>query len=157
MSILTEHRSRYGLINRILRPTFYKTSVLSKKLLEFTDFDQSILLFQRILYICVLSNNTSLKISSQAPRCKLHKVPNRIVAVDAWMRSACYPRGSFYPLSCMPTTRHYRITNIDFRPCSTCLSRSQAGLCVCTIIPISIRNQPTFIRLRCIVGVNRPS
>jgi len=45
-----------------------------------------------------------------------------------------YPRGSFYPLSCMPTTRHYRITNTDFRPCSTCRSRSQAGLCVCTII-----------------------
>ena len=26
------------------------------------------------------------------------KVPNRAVAVDAWARSACYPRGSFYPM-----------------------------------------------------------
>ena len=70
----------------------------------------------------------------------LLKVPNRIVAVDAWMRSACYPRGSFYPLSCVPTTRHHRITITYFRTCSTCSSRSQAGLCYCAITPISIRS-----------------
>ena len=62
-----------------------------------------------------------------------NKVPNRIVAVDAWMRSACYPRGSFYPLSYVPTTKERRITNTWFPTCSTCRSRSQAGLCVCTI------------------------
>ncbi|EDM97725.1 hypothetical protein BACCAP_04208 [Pseudoflavonifractor capillosus ATCC 29799] len=27
------------------------------------------------------------------------EVPNLPVAVDAWGRSACYPQGSFYPLS----------------------------------------------------------
>jgi len=26
------------------------------------------------------------------------EVPNCIVAMDAWMQLACYPRGSFYPL-----------------------------------------------------------
>jgi hypothetical protein len=58
------------------------------------------------------------------PDVNLHKVPNRIVAVDAWMRSACYPRGSFYPLSCVHTTTHRRITMTYFRICSTCESRS---------------------------------
>ncbi|EES92374.1 conserved hypothetical protein, partial [Clostridium botulinum D str. 1873] len=27
------------------------------------------------------------------------EVPNLPVDVDSWGRSACYPRGSFYPLS----------------------------------------------------------
>jgi len=33
------------------------------------------------------------------------EVPNRSVDVDSWERSACYPRGTFYPLSDGPTTR----------------------------------------------------
>ncbi len=58
----------------------------------------------------------------------MHKVPNRLVDMDSRKRSACYPRGSFYPLSPVPPTRDPRITNTDFRLCSTCRSRSQAGL-----------------------------
>src|SRR5687768_15532225 len=27
------------------------------------------------------------------------EVPNLAVAMDAWARSACYPRGTFYPLA----------------------------------------------------------
>jgi len=38
-----------------------------------------------------------------------------------------------------------RVTNFRFRACSTCRSRSQAGLCVCTSCPISIRAKPTLI------------
>ncbi len=48
--------------------------------------------------------------------------------MDARKRSACYPRGSFYPLSPVPPTRDPRITNTHFRACSTCTSHSQAGL-----------------------------
>jgi len=62
-------------------------------------------------------------------------VPNRLVAVDARKRSACYPRSSFYPLSPLPPTRDARITNTYFRICSSCRSRSQAGFCVCTTRP----------------------
>src|SRR5688572_26078850 len=32
-----------------------------------------------------------------------------------------------------PSTRDHRITMTDFRLCSTCRSRSQAGLCHCTL------------------------
>ena len=51
--------------------------------------------------------------------------------------SACYPRRTFYPLSDGPSTRDHRITMADFRLCSTCRSRSQAGLCHCTQRAIS--------------------
>jgi len=43
------------------------------------------------------------------------------------MRSACYPRGSFYPLSPERNQAHRGITKTVFRPCSTCSSCSQAG------------------------------
>ena len=62
-------------------------------------------------------------------------MPNRLVDMDSRKRSACYPRSSFYPLSPIPPTRESRITNTHFRVCSTCMSRSQAGLCVCTTRP----------------------
>lgn len=39
-------------------------------------------------------------------------------------RSACYPRGTFYPLSDGPSTQNHRITKTDFRLCLTCMSRS---------------------------------
>ena len=55
--------------------------------------------------------------------------------MDSRKRSACYPRGSFYPLSPVPPTRYPRITNTYFRICSTCTSRSQVGLSVCTTSP----------------------
>ena len=52
------------------------------------------------------------------------EVPNLVVDVDSWTRSACYPRGSFYPLSDGNSTFNRRITKPCFRTCSTCLSRS---------------------------------
>jgi len=33
------------------------------------------------------------------------EVPNRHVDMDSWWRSACYPRGSFYPLSSLLTSK----------------------------------------------------
>ncbi len=70
---------------------------------------------------------------------------------------ACYPRRTFYPLSDGPPTRDHRITIADFRLCSTCQSRSRAGLCYCTRRPISDRSEPTFARLRYSLGGDRPS
>ena len=85
------------------------------------------------------------------------EVPNLPVDVDSWGRSACYPRGSFYPLSDGPPTRYHRITKPDFRPCSTCRCRSQAPFCLCTLRTISDRSEGTFGRLRYILGGDRPS
>jgi hypothetical protein len=45
----------------------------------------------------------------------------------------------------------------DFRLCSTCQSRSQAGLCHCTRRAISDRSEPTIARLRYRFGGDRPS
>ena len=84
-------------------------------------------------------------------------MPNLAVAVDAWARSACYPRSTFYSLSDDPSTQDHRITMTDFRLCSTCQSRSQAGLCHCTQQPISDRLEPTIARLRYSLGGDRPS
>ena len=56
-----------------------------------------------------------------------------------------------------PSTRYRRITKPDFRPCSTCLSRSQAPLCLYTLRAISIRAEETFGRLRYSLGGDRPS
>ena len=55
-----------------------------------------------------------------------------------------------------PLTYH-RITNSDFRLCSTRRSRSQAGLCVYTHCMVSIHAEPTFERLRYSLGGDRPS
>ena len=43
------------------------------------------------------------------------EVPNRLAAMDARRRSACYPQGTFYPLSYGPSTRDHRITKAGFR------------------------------------------
>ena len=51
--------------------------------------------------------------------------------MDARGRSACYPRSTFYLLSDGLSIQHRRITNADFRLCSTHLSRSQAPFYVC--------------------------
>jgi hypothetical protein len=72
-------------------------------------------------------------------------------------RSACYPRGSFYPLSDGPSMQNHRITKPDFRLCSTCRSRSQAPLCLCTRRLISNQPEGTFGRLRYLLGGDRPS
>ena len=85
------------------------------------------------------------------------EVPNLPVDVDSWGRSACYPRGSFYPLSDDSSTRCHLITMPDFRLCSTRRSRSQAGLYVYTHCMVSIHAEPTFERLRYLFGGDRPS
>ena len=84
-------------------------------------------------------------------------MPNLPVDVNSWGRSACYPQGSFYPLSDGISTHYRLITNSDFRLCSTCRSRSQAGLYVYTHCAISVRAEPTFERLRYLFGGDRPS
>ena len=53
--------------------------------------------------------------------------------------------------------RNHRITKPDFRPCSTCLSRSQARLCLYTLPMISNHSERTFGRLRYLLGGDRPS
>ena len=85
------------------------------------------------------------------------EVPKLPVDTISWGRLACYPRGSFYPLSYGPSTRNRRITLTDFRPCSTCWSRSQATLCQYTLRLISIQPEVTFVRLRYLLGGDRPS
>jgi hypothetical protein len=84
-------------------------------------------------------------------------VPSLAVDVNSWARLACYPRGSFYPVSYGPSTRSRRITKPDFRLCSTCWSRSQAGFCLYTLRRVSIPSEPTFGRLRYLFGGDRPS
>ncbi len=77
--------------------------------------------------------------------------------MNSWALSACYPRGTFYPLSDGPSTRDHRITNPYFRTCSTCRSCSQAPLCVYALRTISVRAEGTFGRLRYSLGGDRPS
>ncbi len=64
-------------------------------------------------------------------------MPNLSVGVNSWLRSACYPRRTFYPLSDGPSMRNHRITKSWFPTCSTCMSRSQARLCLRTLWLIS--------------------
>ena len=84
-------------------------------------------------------------------------LPNLPVDVDSWGRSACYPRGSFYPLSDGFSTQYRRITKPDFRLCSICQSRSQAPFCLCALRMVSIHSEGTFGRLRYSFGGDRPS
>ena len=53
--------------------------------------------------------------------------------------------------------RNRRITKPCFRICSTCLSRSQAPLCLYTRHAIADRAEGTFGRLRYLLGGDRPS
>ena len=84
-------------------------------------------------------------------------MPNNPVDMSSWGLSACYPRRTFYPLSDGPSTRDHRITMADFRLCSSCRSRSQAGLCHCTQQLISDQLEPAIARLRYSLGGDRPS
>src|SRR3712207_8193860 len=68
--------------------------------------------------------------------------------MDSRVGSACYPQGSFYPLSDDPSMRNRRITMSCFRICSTRQSCSQALFCHCTLRLISIQPERTFERLR---------
>ena len=63
--------------------------------------------------------------------------------MDARGRSACYPRSTFYLLSDGLSIQHRRITNADFRPCSTDGSRSQAPFYVCA----RVARLPTWPRV----------
>src|SRR5207248_7671511 len=85
------------------------------------------------------------------------EVPNLAVDVNSWARSACYPRGSFYPLRHSPSTRYCGITKPDFRPCSARRPRSQAPFRLCTLGVMSIHPEGTFARLRYALGGDRPS
>ncbi len=85
------------------------------------------------------------------------EVPNPAVDVDSWAGSACYPRGSFYPLSHGPSTRHRGITRPDFRPCPARRPRSQAPLLPLRAPAGSIRPEGTVGRLRYPLGGDRPS
>ena len=84
-------------------------------------------------------------------------MPNPAVDVNSCAGSACYPRRTFYPLSDGTSISDRRITNSYFRTCSTCMSRSQAGLCVYTLRLISKHLELTFARLRYNLGGDRPS
>ena len=84
-------------------------------------------------------------------------MPNLAVDVDSWARSACYPRSTFYPLSDGASTHHRQITKTCFRTCSTCLSHSQAPLCLYTRTLISNQREETFAHLRYLLGGDRPS
>ena len=85
------------------------------------------------------------------------EVPSEAVDVNSWASLACYPRSTFYPLSDGPSIRNRRITKPCFRTCSTCMSRSQAPLCLYTHSAISKRAEGTFGHLRYIFGGDRPS
>ena len=84
-------------------------------------------------------------------------MPNLIVDVNSWIRSACYPRSTFYPLSDGPSMRNRRITRTHFRVWSTCRSLSEATFCPYARQPVSIRLEVTFARLRYSLGGDRPS
>ena len=84
-------------------------------------------------------------------------MPNLPVDVNSWGRSACYPRGTFYPLSDGASTCNHRITKPDFRLCSTRLSHSQAPLYLYALRMISNHAEGTFGRLRYSLGGDRPS
>src|ERR1700676_1787480 len=85
------------------------------------------------------------------------EVPNLPVDMDSWGKSACYPRGTFYPLSNGASTSNRWITMPCFRTCSTSKSRSQAPLCLCTRRLIANQPEGTFGRLRYSLGGDRPS
>src|ERR1700758_4012766 len=74
------------------------------------------------------------------------EVPNHAVDMDSWARSACYPQGTFYPLSDGASTSHRRITSPSFRSCSTRQSHSQAPLCTYTHHLIANQAEGTFGR-----------
>ena len=77
--------------------------------------------------------------------------------MDSWERLACYPQGSFYPLSDGNPTLYHRITKSYFRTCSTRRCRSQAPFCLCTLRMVSVHSEGTFGRLRYSLGGDRPS
>ena len=84
-------------------------------------------------------------------------MPSLVVDVNSWTRLACYPRGSFYPVSHGPSTRYRGITKPDFRLCSARRPCSQAPFCLYTLRLVSIQPEGTLGRLRYSLGGDRPS
>ena len=84
-------------------------------------------------------------------------MPNLPVDVNSWGRSACYPRGNFYPLSDGNSILYRRITKSYFRTCLTRLSRSQAPFYLYALQMVSNHFEGTFERLRYSLGGDRPS
>ena len=84
------------------------------------------------------------------------EVPNPAVDVNSWAGSACYPQGSFYPISYGPATRRRRITKAEFPLCAACVPCSQAPLCLCTRPRVAIPREGTIARLRYTLGGVRP-
>jgi hypothetical protein len=85
------------------------------------------------------------------------EVPNRLAAMGARRRSACYPQGTFYPLSYGASTRNHRITKADFHLCSRCTSRSQASFYLYARRTVANRPELAFALLRYSFGGDRPS
>jgi hypothetical protein len=85
------------------------------------------------------------------------EVPNPAVDVNSWAGSACYPRGSFYPVIHAPSTRGRRVTRPWFPICSARRPHSQAPLCPYTPERDTIRAEGTIGRLRYRLGGDRPS
>jgi hypothetical protein len=85
------------------------------------------------------------------------EVPNRLAAMDARRRSACYPQRTFYPLSYGPSTRDHRITLAAFQLCSCRSTRSQARFYQCARRTIANRSERAFALLRYSFGGDRPS
>eukprot|EP00831_Metopus_contortus_P079980 TRINITY_DN806_c0_g1_i7.p1 TRINITY_DN806_c0_g1~~TRINITY_DN806_c0_g1_i7.p1 ORF type:complete len:243 (-),score=-26.96 TRINITY_DN806_c0_g1_i7:244-972(-) len=85
------------------------------------------------------------------------EVPNLPVAVNAWERSACYPRSTFYLMSHDPSTQDRGVTMSCFRTCSRYLSRSQAPFYHYTLRTVTNRTEGTFELLRYSLGGDRPS
>ena len=85
------------------------------------------------------------------------EVPNCAVNMNYRAQLACYPRGNLSPLNNCDSTFCSRVTWTYFRNCSRCPSHSKASLCSCTLHPISIRIEETFVRLRYSLASNRPS
>jgi hypothetical protein len=63
------------------------------------------------------------------------EVPNSAVDMNSRALLACYPRGSFYPLSFDNPMIDQKITKSHFRDCSTCRSNSKAFLYLCALKP----------------------
>ncbi len=77
--------------------------------------------------------------------------------MDAWERSACYPRSTFYLLIRGPSIRNPWVTRAWFPICLTYRSRSQACLYPYALRAIANRTEHTFALLRYLLGGDRPS
>jgi len=73
------------------------------------------------------------------------------------VKSSARPQSTFYLLSDGPSIRNRRITNADFRLCSTYKSHSQAPFYVYALRLIANQAEGTIALLRYSLGGDRPS